>query len=251
MSKRGVEDLRDRVVGKRFYNTEIEEAFTVVGVTGEGLLVLIQYDDGVGWDELAAPELLPDEKAEQVGVSTGGIDDSKYVQLGSGPKLAQACDEGGHDWYPRPAQLGWDDVDVWRSSVENNLVADTYLNVVRCRKCGLSGDVLSQFAGHETPTVCDRCGDEVIPGEQEIVFSPTPDWMDAFLCPGCAETVEEEFKPKAVECYKCELELGSWRENQPLFGNTGIGRRLGVEGGETFYLCNDCRDEVVEGNRSG
>lgn len=192
MDESRLEDLRDRLVGRRFYNSEIDEAFTVIGVTGTGSMVLIQYDDGTAWDELAAPELLTDDLAGHLDLDTAGIDDSKYRPLGSGPKLSEACSEGDHDWFPLPSDLGWDDVDAWQTSFGERSAVDTYHRIVRCRRCGLSGDVLMEFAGHERPSVCDRCGNEILPGDEEASFSPKPEWGDAHLCEACTATVRED-----------------------------------------------------------
>ncbi|WP_157572935.1 hypothetical protein [Halogranum rubrum] len=241
-----IDDLRERLVGARFYNAAIDESFTVVAVTNDGLMAFLQYDDGVGWDELAAPDLLSKEEAEFFGVSVGGIDDTQYEPLGSGPTLKKACLEGEHDWYPRPSQLGWDDVEKWHTTIDGSLVANTYLRLARCKRCGLSGDVLSQFANHETPSICDRCGTEIIPGEDERVWEPTPEWRDSSLCSSCAVEESERYEPVEVTCYSCELNLGLEGENTPIFGSSMIGQQAGADEDESIFLCESCQQRISE-----
>lgn len=188
MNRKDAEDLRERLLGQRFYNEEIDEAFTVVGVQTNPQMVLIQYDDGSDWDEMATPDLLPDEIAERVDVSSGGIDASKHVPLPPGPSLDQACSEEVHDWYPQPSQLGFNDADSFRS------YEDTYHRAIRCRKCGLSGSVVGAFLGHSLPILCDRCSEDLLPHMDDHSWEPTPEWPDAILCTSCTETVVEAYK---------------------------------------------------------
>lgn len=44
MDLNNVEDLRDRLIDQRFHNTEIDESFTVVGVTGAGLMARVTHE---------------------------------------------------------------------------------------------------------------------------------------------------------------------------------------------------------------
>lgn len=242
-------DLRDRLLGQRFFNADIGESFTVVGVTHDGMLALLQYDDGVGWDELAAPDLLTEDEAAFLGVNTGGIDETQYEPLGSGPTLDRACPDGEHDWFPRPSQLGWDDVDRWYTTIGESLVADTYLRIVRCKRCGLSGSVLLEFAGHETPSICDCCGTDVIPGEDEAVWEPTPEWRDSCLCLPCATAEREQYEPVEVACFSCESTLGLEAENTPLAGSSILGQRAGAAADQTVFLCDSC-EQTFSGERA-
>lgn len=176
-AKTPIDNLRDRLVGKRFHNAEINESFTVVEIRYP--LALLQYDDGMSHDEACIPDLYTEEEARMAGVSEAGIDDRKYLELpGGGPTLKDSCPEGTHRFYPLPSELG------------EEIVVSTYENVVRCKVCGLSGDVISDFLGHEIPTVCNRCGSDALPMERS--FSPTEEWRDAILCNKCTKVVTEE-----------------------------------------------------------
>lgn len=237
--------LRERIVGQRYYDTAADETFTVVGLTGDGLLLLIQYDNGESYDELVAGSLLPKETAEQLGLSADGIENTQYIQRGPGPRLDQACDDGNHDWFPTPAEIGWDDVETWETRVKNRYLSDRYLQFVRCTRCGLSGEVLSIFEGHETPTVCQRCSNEIIPGEDKRVFHATPEWPDTILCGECAADEQERYEPTEVDCYQCGTALGERHENQPIPGSSILGQRVGADPDETIYLCGDCSEKEL------
>lgn len=233
-------DLYDRLVGKRFYDTSIDEGFTVVDVRPP--LVCLQYDDGRPWDEACAPDMFPEPVANMIDVDGGGIDAAKYRPLpGGGPTLDAACEDGDHVFYPRPSYLGIDGTEAWHASHEGTSIRDTYLNIVRCQKCALSGSVLVEFLGHATPKICDRCEEEVLPSEADIAFAPTPEWPDCFLCGDCAEAVEDEYEPSPVECYSCGSDLGTDEENHAIHPTSGIGTELGADGDDgAIYLCHGC-----------
>lgn len=102
-----LDDLRDRLLGKRFYSTEAKESFIVVGVDEPGL-ALLQYDDGTPWDEMCSSFILDEDSAERLGLNEHGLDSEQFVPLGAGPRIQQACDVGDHDWFPSPDQV-WPD----------------------------------------------------------------------------------------------------------------------------------------------
>ncbi|WP_336361545.1 hypothetical protein [Haladaptatus sp. ZSTT2] len=233
-----LEDLRSRLLGRRFYNQGIDESFTVVGV--DSTFVYLQYDDGIGWDDSPGPDLVPEDVAYMMDLSEGGIDDSNYVPLEHGLSLDHACNEDDHAFYPLPHQLGWADASVWYSSIDGQPTSNIYLNIVRCKRCGLSGNVLMQFLGHATPEVCAKCGNELIPGQDEFVFNATPDWGDATLCGSCAELEQSRFEDVEVSCADCGTALGLASENERHPGNSILGKQLGVDPAEYFYICGDC-----------
>jgi hypothetical protein len=231
------QDLNNRVIGKRYYNTEIDESFTVIGYRDP--LLLIQYDDGVGWDELIAPNILNEELATKFDVSEHGIDDQQYRQLGAGPTLQNACATGEHAFYPLPSDLNLDTAEKFHA------VADVYHHVVRCKKCGLSGDVLSQFTGQFSPVVCDRCDSDIDPTQEELIWDPTPEWGDANLCGDCGETVIEEFENQTHTCYTCETTLDTTNLST-LYPSSPLGKYVLGDDNEysdddIIYLCQDCQ----------
>jgi hypothetical protein len=185
-----VQALRDRLVGQRFYNTDIDEACTVVGVSATPPMALMQYDDGMFYDEPALPEILSDEHATQLGVSSAGIEDSKYAPLGCGPTLEHACDQTEHDWTPLPSELFHDPEQSYSEQYDRHRNIPHYDRVVRCRRCGLSGSVLANVAGHPLPDVCARCGSDIIPGTDEdstLLVARTDDGTNP---PGCDDYVD-------------------------------------------------------------
>jgi hypothetical protein len=237
-------DLRGRLVGRRFYDASTDESFAVVGVRPP--LVLMQYDDGVAWDEACSPDAFPTERARMLGLSEGGIDAERYVPLeGGGPTLADACDDGSHTFHPRPSHLGLDD-GTWHARYDGRSVADRYLDLVRCSRCGLSGSVLMEFLGHGTPTVCDRCEGEVMPGEPSV-FSPTPGWADATLCGECTRRAEAEYEPFEVACFGCGTSLGTNEDNEYIPPTSVLGRKLGAteETDDPLFACEACRETAL------
>lgn len=240
------DDLRDRVVGKRFYDTANDEALTVIEL--EGQLLVVQYDDGIAWDEQASPEILSEGVQVMLGVSEGGIDDERYIPLGAGPRLSEACDEDEHVWSPTPTDLGWDDLDLWYSTPKETALCTLYSRFVRCTKCGLSGNALATFRGQRLPTICDRCADELLPGTDELVFEPTMEWGDSTLCADCAEDEQERSNQFPILCYDCGKGFDSDEEPQSIPGSSMMGSHLGVDD-ETGYLCQGCfsdvRDEMI------
>ncbi|MFC6734464.1 hypothetical protein [Haladaptatus sp. DYSN1] len=238
MGNSPLEDLRSRLLGKRFYNQGIDESFTVVGI--DSTFVYLQYDDGIGWDDLPGPDLVPDDVAFMMDVSEGGIDDSNYIPLEHGLSFDHACADGEHAFYPLPRQVGWDDASVWYSSIDGQLTSNIYLNIVRCKRCGLSGNVLIQFLDHETPDICAKCSDELVPGEDEFVRDATPDWGDVILCESCAEAERAAFDDVEVACADCGTVLGLASENERIAGNSVLGERLGIGSEEYFYICGTC-----------
>ena len=162
-----IEDLRTRLVGKRFYDHANEEAFTVVGITAGSELALLQYDDGVAWDEGASAFSTTEDVAFMMGLSGDGLDSERYTPLGPGPRVDQICDSDAHTWFPTPDQL-WpggptDDLHDRLETSPRTL----YSRLVRCKRCGLSGDVASQFSMygrqttgyHHPPWFCTDCGE--------------------------------------------------------------------------------------------
>jgi hypothetical protein len=179
-----IDDLRDRILGNRYYDQEADESFTVVGLSsheGEPILAFFQYDDGVVWDELATPEMLSPEKAEHLRVEEGGIDSERYVPLGSGPTLGESdrlCPDGEHDWTPQPQEIWPDGVP---DGIPDTLApSDLYNRIARCKRCGLSGEVASQLKSHATPWFCARCGE--VWGDLSYRVDG---WEDTPVCPKC------------------------------------------------------------------
>lgn len=120
---RTLEDFGDT----RFYNHRIDEAFTLLGVEeidGDPIYVEVQYDDGTPHDQAIADEPI----ADQFGWDPDGLLSAEIEPIGPGPTLEEACEV--HDWFPQPDQL-WESADQYDS--------DLYLQIARCRRCGLSG----------------------------------------------------------------------------------------------------------------
>lgn len=134
-----IEDLRERLVGQRFYDKQEDETFTVVGITGPPALALLQYDDGVGWDEAASNFTVDKGIARKSGLDEYGLDSERYSKLGPGPRIDQICYPEEHDWFPWPDDL-WQDIpsgdQLWHIPGDPR---DFYSRITRCRRCGLSG----------------------------------------------------------------------------------------------------------------
>lgn len=160
-----IEDLEERLVGERFYDSEQDEAFTVVGFTPAPPLALLQYDDGVAWDEAASAFTVDADTAAASGLDEDGLDAARYRPLGPGPRIDRICPADGHEWTPWPDQV-WPNgpTPELRSAVEGR-PRDRYTRLARCSRCGLSGDVAGQFGfygsdgSHGTPWFCTDCGD--------------------------------------------------------------------------------------------
>lgn len=185
-----MDDLRERLVGQRFYDNEQEEAFTVVGITSTPPLALLQYDDGVGWDEGASNFTVEEDIAQQAGLDEDGLDSDRYRPLGAGPRINQICDPGEHRWYPWPDKI-WPSgpSEQVREEIGGN-PRDYYARMARCKRCGLSGDVARQFgfygedSRHDTPWFCVECGDA-------YVNHNLMDRADARCCPDCVTNHDE------------------------------------------------------------
>lgn len=184
-----VEDLRERLVGQRFYDEDRDESFTVVGITNEPPLALLQYDDGVAWDEGASNVTVSDDVARRVRLDEHGLDAERYQPLGPGPRIDQICTPEDHEWHP------WPDV-LWPGGLSEEVRTavpghprDLYDRIVRCKRCGLSGSVAGQFGSygvrghHQTPWFCFECG-EALPGHELEYLGDVP------LCPDCAAAME-------------------------------------------------------------
>lgn len=93
--------------------------------------------------------------------------------------------------------------------------------------------------------MCDRCENEVLPQEDDITFSPNPEWGDAYLCRDCADAVAAEYEPYDVECWECGRDLGTNEENMALPANSMLGQALGAEDADeaVIFVCDKCRDE--------
>lgn len=186
-----VEALRDRLVGQRFYDSEQEEAFTVVGVRTDPPLALLQYDDGVAWDEGTSHFALSDDVATHMRLDPDGLDSERYRQLGPGPRLDQICEPDAHDWYPEPDTI-WPDGPPASVQTRVDNPQDTYNRLARCKRCGLSGDVAEAFGTysseantmHTLPWFCALC-DTAVAGS-ELVFRE-----DLFYCPDCASDLDD------------------------------------------------------------
>lgn len=181
-----LKDIRDRIVGNRYYDKEADESFTVVGLSsheGKPILALLQYDDGVMWDELSMPDMLSPDDADHFRVEEGGIDSRRYRPLGPGPTLRESdrlCPDGGHKWTPQPDE-------IWPDGVSEDVSGDSspswlYNRITRCKRCGLSGEVAGQLKGDDTPWFCARC-DEVHEGSALSYF--VDGWQDTPVCDDC------------------------------------------------------------------
>lgn len=240
MSADTLADLHDRLVGKRFHNTSIDESFTIIDV--QPPFVLLQYDDGHPWDEACTPDEFAADEAFLLDVTEGGIDAAKYVQLpGGGPTLAAACEDGEHAFSPTPSDMGLDDRDAWIPA------RDAYHAATRCKRCGLSATTLIEFLDHAAPTICDCCERELLPETDDIVWEPTPEWLDASVCRSCADDLQAAYEAYEVTCYGCEEALGTNEENNLIPATSMLGQRLGVTDTDlaSFYLCTDCRSKHI------
>lgn len=185
-----IEDLRERLTGERFYDEEQEEAFTVIGFKGPKPLALLQYDDGVGWDESAAAFIVDDIVSQVAGLEEDGLDSERYFPLGSGPQIEQVCEPIEHEWYPWPDKLWPHGVpDEARERIAGH-PRDFYNRIARCRRCGLSGAVAGKFGvygsdsdgQHSAPWFCTEC-DETVAGFNLVYERDLP------FCPDCAEDI--------------------------------------------------------------
>lgn len=183
-------DLRERLVGRRFYDRKQEESFTVVGITSRPPLALLQYDDGVAWDEGASNFTVNEDVAQRAGLDADGLDSERYRPLGPGPRIDRICEPGSHEWHPWPDTI-WPDgpsAEV-RERIPGN-PRDHYSRMVRCKRCGLSGDVAGQFGPygtdgrHEAPWFCVECG-EAHAGPDLVYVGDFPH------CPDCAAETDE------------------------------------------------------------
>ena len=177
-------------VGKRFRDKKLDESFTVVGFNG--LLLLMQYDDGIPWDEASAPEgwqnddLAPEYRNEEAdvetvgdmaGVTSDGIDSERYVPLGCGPTTRQMCDRGDHDIFPLPDEL-WPSPEVFHENKETE-GGRSYNCAARCVKCGLSLKAITtyQSEGLVGRSWCIDCGD--------IIKNEEVNWESSRHCVDC------------------------------------------------------------------
>lgn len=186
-----IESLRDRLVGQRFYDTEQDEAFTVVGVTSPPALALLQYDDGVPWDEGASNFTVDEEVSHRMRLDEHGLDSDRYRQLGPGPRIDQICDVEEHEWHPWPDE-------VWPNGIPDEMWTEIpghprtfYSRFARCKRCGLSGEVAGEFGDygsrghHQAPWFCHECGDAC--AGHELVYR-----RDVAHCPDCAAEIDNE-----------------------------------------------------------
>lgn len=168
----------DDVVGHRVYNHEIGEACTIIGVDeigADAIMALLQYDDGVFWDEQIGAEGI----AEQFGWAEDGLLAEQYELLGPGPTLHEACED--HDWFPQTD-------DVWDSyeAMDPNL----YGRFVRCKKCGLSGATAGDYgAGTHHPTMCAVCDEGAA---FDDVSYTTESYYDRPVCGECRMVLADE-----------------------------------------------------------
>jgi hypothetical protein len=86
-----LKDLPEWLIGQRFYDKQENEGFTVIGVTSTPPLALLQYDDGVGWDEGASNFTADEDTARKVGLDEHGLDSERYRPLGPGPRIDQTA----------------------------------------------------------------------------------------------------------------------------------------------------------------
>jgi hypothetical protein len=176
------------LVGKRFFATDEQMSFTVVGVRPPD--VLVQWYDGRQGVGVGAEELFNAVGVEVYG-SHGRMDVPRYHPLPDGnTTLGDACPDGAHRFSPRPSALGLDDETRWREPG----VYETYYDIARCRVCGLSATVLDLFLGHAIPIVCTRCEREAMPHEEAITFGPAPEWASRRLCESCTGAVTDSYE---------------------------------------------------------
>lgn len=119
------------IIGNRFYNRDIDESFTVIGIeeiNGEPMMAVLQYDDGTFWDE----SIVDEPTGDRFGWSTHGLLGEQYEHRGPGPTITHACDKRAHSWFPRPGDL-WDDLESVATDKR-----DLYSKFARCVRCGLS-----------------------------------------------------------------------------------------------------------------
>ena len=188
-----IHDLRSRLVGERFFDRQQEEAFTVVGITNSPPLALLQYDDGVAWDEGVSNFTVSESVASQAGLEEHGLDSDRYYALESGPRIDRICNADKHDWYPKPDEL-------WPESVLEEVhkhvsapTRDFYNRIARCKRCGLSGDVAAQFGMygsnsadyHSPPWFCTNCL-EVATSNNLVYHHDQP------YCPECASELRDK-----------------------------------------------------------
>jgi hypothetical protein len=169
---RDIEKLEKRFVGKKFKNLEIDQKFTVVGLCESSGLALLQYDDGTAYDEMVLPNIVTEKEANELRVSESGLDDGKYFPLDEDvPELSEACNEENHSWDIFPSEFK--ESENWFEDEGD------YCNEVRCEDCGLSGDVVISFLGHNTPMLCIECNSDVLPSDNYSYYG------DQVLCEDC------------------------------------------------------------------
>jgi hypothetical protein len=184
-----LDDLRDRLLGERFFDIDNKEAFTVVGFTSPGL-ALLQYDDGTPWDEGVSNYAMTEESARKFGLDEDGLDSERYIPLGAGPRVQQVCAVETHDWFPWPDEIwpGGPSEEV-REAMQTH-PRDLYNRFVRCRQCGLSASAAAEFGPyssdghHQAPWFCHNCG-EAHPGNNLVYRREKPHCLD------CADQYDE------------------------------------------------------------
>jgi hypothetical protein len=165
-----LDDLRDRQLGHRYFDTERKKSFTVVGFVSPGL-ALLQYDDGTALDQFASNFVGDDEAAARFDLNADGLDSEQYVPLGSGPRIQQICDVENHEWFPWPDELWPGGLSDAERAATAGHTRTFYNRVARCKRCGLSADVASEFGQygsrgwHQAPWFCHECG-EAYPGNE-------------------------------------------------------------------------------------
>lgn len=235
-SRMNTETMRERYVGNRYYNTEINEGFAVVGIKND--LLILQYHDGTEQDEDPTPSQFKNEQIrELVNLAEDGIEDTKYVQLpGGGPTLQHACRNQHHDYYPLPSDLNITTYSEWQAHIPD------YNRIVRCRKCGLSADVISTHLQHDTPGFCARCNNEINPIEEaRAIYSPVEGWEDLSVCTLCASDLAMADTP----CADCgtNIESPHPRHHYPADGPVAETLNTDLPHDKSIYICDDCQTD--------
>jgi hypothetical protein len=121
-----------------------------------------------------------------------------------------------------------------------------YPRVVRCKKCRLSGDVLSAFRTHQTRAVCAERESDAMPSKEDISSAPTPELDDCFPCESCTEAAVDAYEPYEVACFVCDTHLGTNEDVQQFPATSMVGQHIGADeaGLDRFALCNDCTEDA-------
>jgi hypothetical protein len=159
-----IESLREKYVGVQFFDSEIDELFSVIHIDNQAMAYL-QYADGTPWDQPGTSARFSEENAERAGVEAKGLESGRYIRMESLPQLTEICDPRTHDWTPKPDEVWPDGPPEYDHERMEDPPQELYYRFSRCNRCMLSGAVAQHFGkspnlgDHAPPWFCSECGD--------------------------------------------------------------------------------------------